>query len=211
MHPIRHLTLRYIKNRIIEKLYRRTHPEVAWLTPDANEILDGILSKEDRGVEFGSGNSTVWFAKRVAFLDSVEHQSDWFDKVTKTLGEEGLENVQYHLHLRDSDDNPDVSGYVRVGDNFPLESLDFALVDGIYREFCVRAVLDKLKPGGLLIIDNVNLYLPCKSAAPNSVPQDGKPVTPVWQEVYDVIQPWRRIWTTNGVSDTAIFFKTCDQ
>jgi SAM-dependent methyltransferase len=209
LRPIRHLTPRYITNRIIEKLYRRSHPEVAWLTPDANEILDGCLCKEDRGVEFGSGNSTVWFANRIAHLDSVEHQANWYDKVTKTLGEAGLENVQYHLHLRDSDENPDVSGYVRVADGFAKNSLDFALVDGIYREFCVRAVLDKLKPGGMLIIDNVNLYLPCKSVAPNSVPLGGKPVTPVWQEVYNVIHPWRTIWTTNGVSDTAIFFKPC--
>ena len=209
MRSIRHLTPRYIFNRIIEKSYRRTHPEVAWLTPDANEILDGCLCKEDRGVEFGSGNSTVWFAKRVAFLDSVEHQAGWFDKVTQRLTEEGLDNVQYHLHRRDSDDNPNASGYVRVADGFANESLDFALVDGIYREFCVKAVLDKLKPGGMLIIDNVNLYLPCESVAPNSVPEDGKPVTPVWQEVYDVIHPWRTIWTSNGVSDTAIFIKPC--
>jgi len=185
LRPIRHLTPRYIWNRIIEKLYRRTHPDVAWLTPDANEILDGILCKEDRGVEFGSGRSTVWFAKRIAFLDSVE------------------------LHLRDSDHDPSVSGYVHVADDFEKESLDFALVDGIYREYCARAVLEKLKPGGMLIIDNVNLYLPCESVAPNSVPLDGKPVTPVWQEVYDVIHPWRTIWTSNGVSDTAIFFKPC--
>ncbi len=125
MRPIRHLTPRYITNRIVEKLYRRTHPEVAWLTPDANEILDDCLGKEDRGVEFGSGNSTVWFARRVAFLDSVEHQADWFDKVTQKLAEEGLDNVQYHLHLRDSDDNPDASGYVRVGDGFAQESSGF--------------------------------------------------------------------------------------
>lgn len=210
MRPIRHLTPRYIWNRIIEKLYRRTHPDVAWLTPDANEILDGILCKEDHGVEFGSGRSTVWFAKRIAFLDSVEHQAGWFDKVKELLADASLDNVKYHLHLRDSDHDPSVSGYVHVADDFEKESLDFALVDGIYREYCARAVLEKLKPGGMLIIDNVNLYLPCESVAPNSVPLDGKPVTPVWQEVYDVIHPWRTIWTSNGVSDTAIFFKPCE-
>lgn len=209
MRSIRHWTPRYIKNRIQEKFYRRTHSEVAWLTPGANEVLDRCLHKQDRGVEFGSGRSTLWFARRVAFLDSVEHQSDWYDNVNRMLAEAGLENVRYHLHLRDSDDDPDRSGYVRVADGFAQESLDFALVDGIYREFCAKAVLDTLKPGGMLIIDNVNLYLPCDSVAPNSVPRDGKPVSPVWQEVHDAVQDWRTIWTTNGISDTAIFIKPC--
>ncbi|MDX9863708.1 MAG: class I SAM-dependent methyltransferase [Anaerolineaceae bacterium] len=211
MRSIRHLTPRYIVNRTIEKLYRRTHPGIAWLTPDANDILDSCLCKEDRGIEFGSGNSTVWFAKRVAFLDSVEHQANWYEKIAQMLDEARLDNVRYHLHARDADDNPDASGYVRIADSFALGSLDFALVDGIYRAHCVRAVIDKLKPGGLLIIDNVNLYLPCESMAPNSVPVDGKPVTPVWQEVYDVIHLWRTIWTSNGVSDTAIFIKPCTE
>ena len=210
MRTFRHWTPRYIVNRIIEKVYRRTNPDVAWLTPDANQILAGCLQKEDHGVEFGSGRSTVWFARRVAYLDSVEHQVDWHARVTEMLAEAGLENVQYHLHRRDADDDPGNSGYVRVADSFEDESLDFALVDGIYREYCAKAVLTKLKPGGMLIIDKVNLYLPCASVAPNSVPEDGKPVSPVWQEVYDEVSNWRTLWTSNGISDTAIFFKPCE-
>lgn len=209
MHSIRHWTPRYLIHRSQEKLYRHRHPRAAWLTPTANEILHSLLRKEDHGLEFGSGNSSVWFAQRVARLDSVEHQPQWYEKVQGMLSEAGLTNVQSHLHLRDADDNPDGSGYVRVADKFCAQSLDFVLVDGIYREYCARAVLEKIKPGGMLIIDNINLYLPCDSVAPHSVPREGLPRNAVWAEVQQALQSWRVIWTTNGISDTAIFFKPC--
>jgi hypothetical protein len=30
-----------------------------------------------------------------------------------------------------------------------------------------------------------------------------------WPDVYDRIHLWRRLWLSNGVRDTAIFFKPC--
>jgi predicted O-methyltransferase YrrM len=38
----------------------------------------------------------------------------------------------------------------------PDASLDFVVVDGWYRPVCARAALSKLKPGGLLLIDNTD-------------------------------------------------------
>jgi predicted O-methyltransferase YrrM len=209
LRNIRHWTPRYILDRSREKFYRASHPDTAWLTPAANAFLDSWLRKEDLGLEFGSGRSTLWFARRVGMLDSVEHQAGWHARVSEMLAEAGLENVRYHLHPRDADDNPGGSDYMRVVEGIAAQSLDFVLVDGIYREYCARAALDKLKPGGILVIDNVNLYLPCQSRCPNSVPKDGQPISPVWAEVYAVIRTWRTVWTSNGVSDTAIFIKPC--
>jgi predicted O-methyltransferase YrrM len=44
----------------------------------------------------------------------------------------------------------------------PDDHIDFVLVDGITRQTCVRSSMGKLKPGGLLILDNANLYVPKK-------------------------------------------------
>jgi hypothetical protein len=52
-----------------------------------------------------------------------------------------------------------VPRYVSVIDEFPDESLDFVLVDGHYRQACVLAALSKLRPGGLLAVDNTD-WLP---------------------------------------------------
>jgi len=59
----------------------------------------------------------------------------------------------------------------------------------------------------MLIIDNVNRYLPCLSKAPSSRRPALGPVTPVWAEVADGLRGWRTIWTSSGVTDTAIFIR----
>jgi hypothetical protein len=74
-------------------LYRRRYPDHPWLAIPANSILWSLLSKNDVGLEFGSGKSTVWFAKKISRLISIEHDSIWHDKVTKQLALQGLLNV----------------------------------------------------------------------------------------------------------------------
>ncbi len=209
MRSFRHWTPRYIISRLVEKQYRRTHPGLPWLTQDANRMLETLLLPTDRGLEFGSGGSTVWFAARVSHLTSVEHNPEWHARVNTWLAEKRYNHVDYRLNpgkdgAVDLNNPPE---YVRVIDELADSSLDFALVDGIYRDACALRVLQKLKPGGFLIIDNVNLHLPCKSHAPNSrTAQDG-PRTPIWAQFVQETAGWRTIWTSNGISDTAFFFK----
>ena len=67
-----HLTRRYIANRLRERLYQFTHPNRPWLTPMACQILETLLRSDDVGLEFGSGRSTLWFAKVMRHLTSVD-------------------------------------------------------------------------------------------------------------------------------------------
>ena len=101
------------------------------------------------------------------------------------------------------------AAYVKVTDTFDPNSLDFCLVDGVLRDFCALRSIDKLRPGGLLVIDNVNWYLPSGSYSPNSRTFTQGPVSPVWKDVEQRLSDWRRIWSSSGVTDTAIFFKPC--
>jgi len=208
-HTYRHWTPRYVWDRIKEKLYRRTHPGLPWLTPEANVILAAWLKPEYVGAEFGSGGSTLWLARRLAHLTSVEHNPAWHQKVSGILKEASLTNVDYYLKEKQPGDDAEGfnSSYVAVIANFKEASLDFVLVDGIYRSACVLALVDKIKPGGLLIIDNANLHLPCSSYSPNSRTSEMGPATPAWAEFLQKVEPWKIHWTSNGVSDTAFFYK----
>lgn len=205
---ISHLTPRYIWNRSFEKLYRWAHPDVPWLTRTANTFLETYLQSEDCGWEFGSGKSTIWFARRVKHLTSVEHNSAWFERVTKMLEENDLKNVDYFLRPREQDDGFQrlpayVSGLTDVED----ESLDFIMIDGIYRDLCALASLDKIKPNGILVIDNANHFLPCRSNSPHSRSYADGPKGEKWSQFLQSVINWRFFWTSNGVSDTAIYFK----
>lgn len=58
--------------------WERRNPDKPWLTPGAVAFLDGHLTPEMAGLEFGSGRSTAWFARKLARLVSVEHHEEWF-------------------------------------------------------------------------------------------------------------------------------------
>lgn len=207
MRSFRHWTPGYLFHRVVEKVYRWTNPDAPWLTPQANELLNSWIRDTDSGLEFGSGRSTVWFARRCGKLTSVEHNPDWYQAVTKRLNEQQLINVDYHLFPRIDDADSRSSQYVKVAERFGSGELDFVLVDGIYRDACVAAVLDKIRRDGILIIDNVHLYFPSDSRSPNAIKVGEPPASDLWRQALDQLGNWRRIWTSNHVSDTAIFIR----
>jgi predicted O-methyltransferase YrrM len=206
--PVRHLTPRYVYNRARQVAYERAHPGDPWLTPAAIRLLEPMLRRNDHGAEFGSGRSTAWFARRVAALTSVEHDKRWHDVVSAGLKAGGISNVDYILAPEDQPtERGGDSAYARVALSFPDASLDFALIDGHYRDYSAKFVLPKIRPGGMLVIDNVNWYLPCRSKAPNSRTPELGPATEVWAGVWRELAGWRTIWTSSGVWDTAIFIR----
>jgi predicted O-methyltransferase YrrM len=206
-----HRTPRYVYHRTRQLLFERAHPDAPWLTPAAIELLGTLLRPTDRGAEFGSGRSTLWFAARVAALTSVEHDSRWHETVSARLKEQGIGNVDYILAPGDQPmERGCKSAYARTALSFPDASLDFALVDGHYRDYSALFVMPKIKPGGMLIIDNVNWYLPCRSKAPNSRTARLGPATETWASVWQRLATWRTIWTSSGVWDTAVFIRPGD-
>jgi predicted O-methyltransferase YrrM len=205
---MRHRTPRYVYNRTRQILYEHDHPDDPWLTPEAVRLLTSMLRPADRGAEFGSGRSTIWFAERVGHLTSVEHDAQWYATVSARLKDRGLTNVDYILAPRDQPAEPGgMSEYARTALTFADGSLDFALIDGLYRGRTASLMLPKIKSGGLLIIDNVNWYLPSRSHAPNSRTPARGPDGPVWAEVAQDLTDWRSIWTSSGVWDTAMYLK----
>lgn len=210
LRSFRHWTPRYIRDRIGTIIYERTHPDHPWLTRTANSILESWLRPEDIGVEFGSGRSTLWFTRRVRFLTSVEHDKEWYDRVQAQLRAGDIDNVDYRLIAQDEDEERgNDSPYVKVADDFADASLDFVLIDGIYRDACANAFLRCLKPGAILIIDNANWFLPSATMSPGSRSHDDGPSTPLWMRFLENVSGWRYMWTTCGVFDTAIYVKPC--
>lgn len=212
MRTFRHWTPRYLLDRSRDLLFRRMHPGLPWLTPEAIRFLDGWLQAGHTGLEFGSGRSTLWFARRVARLTSVEHNRDWYDRISRKMREAGIDNVDYILEPKDvTAGQASSSGYVRALDRIGPNSLDFVLVDGTYRDHCALGALEKLLPGGILVIDNVNRYLPSGSRSPNSRTPAQGPAGDMWRQVAGLVSGWQVLWTSTGVSDTAIYFKPSDE
>ena len=152
-------------------------------------------------MEFGSGRSTIWIAKRIKFLHSIEYKNDWYEIILNSIKKNKLKKkVNIKLMIKKKD-------YIQIINNFKNESLDFCLVDSIWRDHVALNVLPKLKKGGILVLDNANWYLPSNSMSPNSIKIYQKHWSKTFAKFHKKVKNWRNIWTTNGVSDTSIWIR----
>ena len=192
----------YARDRIRAWRYRRKHPDLPWLTADANALLIEHLSPESRVLEFGCGGSTLFFARNCREVISIEHDPAWHRRVTRQLAQENL-TAKVDLRLLPP------SSHAEAAAPIPAESLDLVLVDGVRRADCVLACMDKLKPRGLLVIDNINRHMPNDSPCPDSLRAWNKrdPAHIQWQNIHQQLAAWEQIWTSNGVTDTLLAWK----
>jgi predicted O-methyltransferase YrrM len=201
-HPVRHLTPRYVMRRCVNIASNMVHPDWPWLTPQAVRFLEGRLAPTHSAFEWGAGRSTLWTAHRVQSIFSVEHDPAWYAKVQSEARRKHLDNV----HLKFCPDGQTAPRGIAYSAAIleAAHEFDFVLVDGLYRDQCALAALTRLKPQGVLVLDNANWYLPSTSRAPNSrSPADG-PASPQWARFNREVSDWERLWTSNGVTDTAI-------
>lgn len=196
-------TPRYVIDRISGAMNRRLHPDWPWLTAAAVRFLDQYLRPGDVGLEWGAGRSTLWLAKRVQRLTTVEHNTQWYEKVRARLQKAKTPNVD--LHLAELDGGA-ASPYIRATHRIPAGTLDFVLVDGELRHFATETAMKLLRLGGLLILDNANWYLASTSRAPKTV----RATLQEWRDIESELSRWRRLSTTNGVWDTVLWFKPLD-
>lgn len=116
-----------------------------WWNDRAIRYLEQHLRQGDRVFEWGSGASTIWLAAHGADVISVEHDPDWVSKVRVRCPA---------ADIRAAPDN--VRDYVATIDEFVDDSFDIVIVDGRYRPECLQQGAPKVKPGGLLILDDTD-------------------------------------------------------
>lgn len=195
---ISHWSATYARNRLALEYHQRRHPDDPWLTRDAAGLIGEWIRSGDTCLEWGSGRSTWWLASAGVHVSTVEHDPGWAQKVVE------------RSDLADRMDLALVGGedaHAYVGAHPGVERVDMALVDGLHRAQCALRAASVVRPGGILVVDNVERYLPSESISPES--RGASLPEPGWQDFQDLVGKWRRVWTSNGVTDTAIWFAPC--
>lgn len=120
-----------------------TRPRLPWWPYPAVNAIEAVLEPDWRVLEFGSGRSTLWLADRCAAVVSIESSPVWAAFVQKkSEGCHGAVQVIY----RDVEDYPDTGGFADA-------SVDFCVIDGLFRYRCVENALRVIRPGGYLYLD----------------------------------------------------------
>ncbi len=128
--------------------YRPARPTIS---QTAARRLLRLLPREASIAEFGSGLSTIWFARHFGHVVAVEHEPGWARLVQDRLVRDHLDNVEYLVI--------DPVAYTGALDRHPDASFDFMLVDGLDRDGCLARALPKVKAGGYVYVDNTDADL----------------------------------------------------
>lgn len=198
MKAIGHWSPSYIGGRLKRVVQVRLHPEEPWITRAATDILNQLLHSTDSAVEWGAGRSTLWFAQRLRWLRSVESSPEWYKSVRASLEARGLSNVDLVL-------SPTKPEYESAARDLATSSQDLAIVDGAFdRGKYALEALRLIKPGGIIIIDDAHRYLPSQSTSPSARSWNAGASSAEWEAFLSETSGWRRIWTSDNVSDTLI-------
>ena len=115
-----------------------------WYTYPAIAFLEPRLSPTMRVFEFGSGQSTLWYAQRVAEVISCEHSCAWYEHVAKR--KPSNVTLLYRVLNIDGDYSKSANSY---GPTF-----DLIVIDGEDRTNCAKNAVQALKESGVIIFDN---------------------------------------------------------
>lgn len=115
-----------------------------WVTYPFIDFIESRLNKSMEIFEFGSGNSTIWYAKKVKSIDSVEHDQNWYEKVKSNLPD----NASIHYcHLEYGKEYCQYAKYLN-------KKFDLIIIDGRDRVNCIKYSVECLTFSGVIILDD---------------------------------------------------------
>jgi predicted O-methyltransferase YrrM len=120
---------------------------IPWMTYASIDFLGQCISNKSRVLEFGSGNSTIWWLRRGNSVVSLETNPSWSERIHAQIVEKGWQD-RSELHL--------------VSEISPLElskfkdaSFDLIVNDGDGdRVEIITEIQRLLSPKGVLVWDN---------------------------------------------------------
>ncbi len=129
-----------------------------WWSFGATRAVEAILRPDMEVFEFGSGGSSIFLASHAARVTSVEDETKWAELVRSEARRRNLANLEV-LHRPFDFHNPaDFRGsdYLAALEAGPY---DMIVVDGKeesekVRDICFWKAEERIKPGGIIVLDD---------------------------------------------------------
>lgn len=116
---------------------------IPWFTYPAIDFLESKIRPEWTVLEWGCGNSTLWWAARTARVVSIEHNAEWHRKISPDLPAHAtialIENPQAYSSLKETE---------------PAGLFDVIVIDGEERNACARTAVSRAKSSSIIVFDN---------------------------------------------------------
>lgn len=120
---------------------------LAWCTYSFLYFIEPRLKNYFQIFEYGCGNSTIWYANKVKSIKSVEHDSDWLNKIKHKMPSNSV------IVYRNLEYDGDYSKEIGIdGTKYHI-----AIIDGRDRNNSMLNALNHLTHDGVIVFDNTHL------------------------------------------------------
>ena len=145
--PIRFsISTGHAKSSFLMRAVDRKGGPIPWYTYPAVDFLLQRRYQDKSVLEFGGGQSTLWWAARAKSVLCVEDDPHWFAKLSAQLPSNA--EVHYISNLTS------IEAFLKSRN----QKFDVIVVDGGWRRELTRVSFDYLRRGGALILDNSEGY-----------------------------------------------------
>lgn len=121
----------------------RAGEPLPWLTYSFIDFVEPRIPADAVLFEYGMGNSTLWWSKRVAHVDTCEGHQGWYDRIVATMPP----NVNAQRVDVESDAYPNAA-------RLTGRQYDIVVIDGRRRVESAISAVETLTPRGVLVWDN---------------------------------------------------------
>lgn len=124
------------------------HP-IPWYTYPAIEYIKQLDFSGKTVFEYGSGNSSLFWAGIAKSVVSVEENPKWYQKVSQS---NNLNNLKIHLI---ENEEPYFNHILNYEEDF-----DVIVIDGNFSRYrSAQVAIKKLRKGGMIILDNADWWV----------------------------------------------------
>jgi len=147
----------YLSFREQQSIDANNNP-IPWYTYPAIDFAGKIIKSSYNVFEFGSGNSSLWFASKCSTIKSVEHDEKW----CKYLSNKAPNNLNICYRPKQSTQNYDLKLENLVEDYFKFfpdpedtkENESYGLLSRPYLNYCTELYASNI-PYDIIVIDSV--------------------------------------------------------
>lgn len=143
----------HFRSSLASKAIGRRGNALPWYT---YSMIDFMSQRDFTGMtvlEFGGGQSTLWWAARATSVLTIDENEEWFDSL-KLLAPE---NVSLH-HVPVDRETRSISEIRRIVEASDQKPFDVIIIDGHLRPELFEMAFDYLAKDGAIIFDNSEGY-----------------------------------------------------
>jgi hypothetical protein len=141
----------HFRSSIIGKAVNYKGDAVPWLTYPANDFLATRNFTKASVLEFGGGQSTIYWSKRAQKVTVFELNEAWIDYIDKQVGH----NVQL-IHAPQGLENQ--TNFITTQLDKLGQKYDLIIIDDLHRREMFDIVVKYLNEGGMIVCDNAESY-----------------------------------------------------